>query len=89
MDNDAEKNYDEIDLSPEKFKNDEELESKLKDNYNKPITLNSLNKKDVENVKDIYNQLSRLQYCVQNIKYNNYKTRPLSTPVFVFDFNYN
>ena len=69
LDNDAEKNYDEIDLSPEKFKNDEELESKLKDNYNKPITLNSLNKKDVENVKDIYNQLSRLQYCVQNIKY--------------------
>lgn len=69
MEEQIEKDYDEIDLSPEKFRNDEELESKLKDNYNKPITLNSLNKSDVENVKDIYNQLSRLQYCVQNIKY--------------------
>lgn len=65
---DAEKDYDEIDLSPEKI-NSDELESKLKENYNKPITLNSLSKTDVENIKDVYNQLSRLQFCVQNIKY--------------------
>ena len=66
--NQVEKDYDEIDLSPEKI-NSDELESKLKENYNKPITLNSLSKTDVQNIKDIYNQISRLQFCVQNIKY--------------------
>ena len=64
----AEKDYDEIDLSPEKI-NSDELESKLKENYNKPITLNNLSKVDIENIKDVSNQLSRLQFCVQNIKY--------------------
>ena len=66
--NQVEKEYDEIDLSPEKISNDE-LENKLKENYNKPITLDNINKKDMDNIKDVYNQLSRLQFCVQNIKY--------------------
>ena len=48
----AEKDYDEIDLSPEKI-NSDELESKLKENYNKPITLNNLSKVDIENIKDV------------------------------------
>jgi hypothetical protein len=64
----AEKQYDEIEISNENI-NSDELESKLKENYNKPIALNNLNKKDKENIKDIYNQLYRLQFCVQNIKY--------------------
>lgn len=63
-----EKNYDEIDLSPDR-ENPKELENTLKNNYNKPILLNNLTTEDKDNIKDIYYQLSRLKLCVQTIKY--------------------
>ena len=66
--NDIEKDYNQIEISEENI-NIDDLENKLKENYNKPITLHNLNKKDKENIKDIYNQLHRLQFCVQNINY--------------------
>jgi len=64
----VEKDYEEIELSPHKI-NNEDLEKKLKENYNRPITLNSLNIKDKDDLKDVYSQVSRLKLCVQNIKY--------------------
>jgi hypothetical protein len=55
-----------IHLSPEK---NEDLEKYLKDNYDHEVKLKNLNKDDIENLKDIYYQLTRLNLCVKNIKY--------------------
>lgn len=63
-----EKDYDNIDLIPDKDIN-EDLEEVLKNNYNRPVFLEDLNVEDKDNVKDLYYQLSRLKLCVQNIKY--------------------
>lgn len=60
--------YDDIDLSPDK-ENSKDLENTLKNNYNKPVLLNSLSTEDKDNIKDVYYQLSRLKLCVQTIKY--------------------
>ena len=55
-----------IHLSPEK---NEDLEKYLKDNYDHEVQLKNLDKDDIENLRDIYYQLSRLNLCVRNIKY--------------------
>jgi len=68
-DEQIEKIYNEINLTyiPE---TGEDLESTLKENYDKPIVLkNFTNYKAHINVKNIINQLSRLKKCTQNIKY--------------------
>jgi outer membrane murein-binding lipoprotein Lpp len=59
--------YDEIELDPEK--NHENLEKSLKENYDKPVSLNNVNTEDKDNIKDIFYQLSRLRLCVQNLNY--------------------
>lgn len=48
---------------------DVDLEKKLKENYNRTLTLNDLTKDDFQNLKDIFRQLNRFMFCVQNIKY--------------------
>ncbi len=67
--NNIEEEYDEIDLelSPERKKNN--LEKILNDNYNVELNLanNLLEEKKI--VKNIYMQLSRLKFCVQNLNY--------------------
>lgn len=66
---DIEKYYNDndIELTTEKFTDD--LEKKLKDNYNRPLLLKDLSKEDNKNLKDIFRQMQRFMFCVQNVKY--------------------
>jgi hypothetical protein len=65
---DIEKEYEDINVqfSPEKG---EDLEKTLKDNYANDIALKDVNKEDINSLKDILYQLSRLKLCIKNIKY--------------------
>lgn len=67
---DIENNYNEIDLEfkPE-YESQNSLEDHLKDNYNRPINLKDHKKEDINQCKYIFNQLSRLKFCTQNLKY--------------------
>ena len=68
-DEQIEKVYNEINLTyiPE---TGGDLESTLKENYDKPIVLKNLSKYKAHiNIKNIINQLSRLKKCTKNIKY--------------------
>ena len=69
-DNDIENNYNKIDLDfkPE-YETQNSLEDHLKDNYIRPINLKNHKKDDINQCKYIFNQLSRLKFCVQNLKY--------------------
>lgn len=55
-------------ISPEKGDEDS-LEKMLTNNYNHEVLLKNFGKNDIENLKNIYYQLSRLKLCVKNIKY--------------------
>lgn len=65
---DVEKDYNglNIRISPEKG---DDLEKSLKENYDHEVMLKDLNKEDIDNLKDIFYQLSRLKLCVKHIKY--------------------
>ena len=45
------------------------LEKILMEDYNKQLSIKDINKDDTQNLKDIFRQLNRFMYCVQNIKY--------------------
>jgi hypothetical protein len=45
------------------------LEKMLLEDYNKQLTIKDVNKEDKQNLKDIFRQMNRFMYCVQNIKY--------------------
>jgi hypothetical protein len=53
--------------SLEEYKGD--LETQLAENYNHPLTLDSIDKDDQSDLRDIYRQMKRIRHCVQNIKY--------------------
>ena len=57
-----------INISPEKG-DDDNLEKMLTENYNHEVLLKNFDKNDLENLKNIFYQLSRLKLCVKNIKY--------------------
>ena len=63
---DVDKYYDEVNVNFSPENKNEDLESKLNDNYNRPI---NLKKKSLQKFKDIIRQLNRLKLCVQNINY--------------------
>jgi hypothetical protein len=63
---DVDKYYDEVNVNFSPENKNEDLESKLKDNYNRPI---NLKKKTLETFKDIFRQLNRLKLCVQKLNY--------------------
>jgi hypothetical protein len=65
---DIKNTYDEIDIN-NAHENDEDLEKSLNENYNREIFLRDLNREDKESLKDIFRQLNRFKFCVQNIKY--------------------
>lgn len=54
-----------IELSPDKEKIEEHLES----NYKHPISLKDISSEDTTDLKSLYRQLRRLSYCVENLKY--------------------
>jgi len=58
--------YDEVNIET---KNTEDLEQNLNENYNREIMLKDINKQDKDILKDIFRQLNRFKFCVQNIKY--------------------
>lgn len=67
---DLEKQYEEIDidLSPAKMQG-KNMEGYLEENYNHPLSLKDISKDDTNNLREIFRQLRRLKFCVQNLKY--------------------
>ncbi len=51
------------------YNDDENLSSHLEEAYRRPIYLKDINKEDTKDVRDVFRQLRRLKYCVQNIKH--------------------
>ena len=66
---DIENQYENLDIDLNAEKNHEDLEKSLKENYDRELEIKDLNKSEVQNLKDIYYQLSRLKLCVKSIKY--------------------
>jgi hypothetical protein len=67
---DMEKFYNNFDIELNtNSSHDEDLEKRLKENYEIQLYLKDLNKDDVKNLKDIFRQLNRFMFCVKNIKY--------------------
>ena len=66
-DHDIKKDYDEINI--ETNVQIEDMENTLNENYNKEILLKDINKDDKDVLKDIFKQLNRFKFCVQNIKF--------------------
>ena len=60
-------NYGEVNISETVNNND--LEKSLSDNYNREILLKDINTNDEKILKDIFRQLNRFKFCVQNLKY--------------------
>lgn len=63
-----ESDYSEINIDTDPSKN-KDITEYLEEGYKRTITLNDISKEDTKEIKDIYRQLTRLGYCVQNIKY--------------------
>jgi hypothetical protein len=49
--------------------NEDDLEKRLKENYNYEVTLKDLKRDDLSSLKEIFRQLKRFLFCVKNIKY--------------------
>jgi len=69
MDNfDMEKEYNEIDIDNDindsSYKN---MAEKLEENYNHPVSLKE--KDNTQQLREVFRQLHRLKFCVQNLKY--------------------
>jgi len=62
-----ENKYQEIDIDNSNNKDD--IEKYLEESYNFPIELKDIDKNDINELKDIFRQLRRLKFCVQNLKY--------------------
>ena len=58
-----------VDLGNEKV---DDLEKKLREDYDRELSLKDLSKEDRDNLKDIFKQLSRFMFCCKNIKYKLY-----------------
>lgn len=65
-----EKQYEEvdIDIDPD-ARGSENLEGVLENNYNHPLSLQDVNKKDMKQLREVFRQLRRLKLCVQTLKY--------------------
>jgi hypothetical protein len=61
-----EKRYEEVDIE---ITTGENLEDKLENNYNHPLSLKDVNNDDLKKLKEIFRQLKRLRLCVQSLKY--------------------
>lgn len=67
---DIEEFYNNININLNNYnKQNSDLEKMLLEDYNKQLSIKDVNKEDKQNLKDIFRQLNRFMYCVQNIKY--------------------
>lgn len=66
---DIENKYDEIDIQIQSDVMDNDIEEQLQESYKRYISLQDLSVEDKTLVKDMFRQLKRLKYCVQNIPY--------------------
>ena len=64
--NEIKNDYEEVNIETQ---NTDDLEHSLNENYNRDILLKDINKNDKDILKDIFRQLNRFKFCVQNIKY--------------------
>ena len=64
---DIKQNYDEINI--EANAEVQNMEDALNENYNKEIMLKDINKDDKDVLTDIFRQLTRFKFCVQNIQF--------------------
>jgi len=55
-----------ITLDPAKHEN---IEKSLVNNYNYPVTLEDISKKDMKDIREVLRQLKRLKLCIQTLKY--------------------
>lgn len=67
---DLEQKYNEVDLD---FTSDihkqKDIENHLEESYNHPVSLKDISKSDKTHLREIFRQLRRLKFCVQNIRY--------------------
>ena len=67
---DIEKKYNNIDINiNNNLNHDGNIVEHLEENYNKVLSLKDITKKDLNELKDIFRQLKRLGFCVQNLNY--------------------
>ena len=57
-----------IDINPDSNRT-ENLEGMLENNYNHPLSLQDVSKKDMKQLREVFRQLKRLKLCVQSLKY--------------------
>jgi len=65
----VENTYREIDVNMSPVLKRNNIESHLEENYKRTILLKDISVDDSKELKDIFRQLKRLRFCVQNVKY--------------------
>jgi hypothetical protein len=63
---DVEKSHEEIEINKD---NPNDLVKHLEENYNRPIAIKDNSKENKQIMNNIYRQVNRLKFCVQNLKY--------------------
>jgi hypothetical protein len=65
----VENTYREIDVNISPSIKGSNIAPQLEENYKRTITLKDISSEDSKELKDIFRQLKRLRFCVQNVKY--------------------
>ena len=65
----VENTYREIDVNMSPTAKGHNIAPQLEENYKRSITLKDISTEDSKELKDIFRQLKRLRFCVQNVKY--------------------
>lgn len=65
---DIEKQYDSFEIDVD-TKNDGSYEENLEEKYNHQLSLKDMSRDHIKKLKEIFRQLKRLKFCVQDIKY--------------------
>ena len=68
-DHSVENRYGEIDMNVSPTVRGDNIASHLEENYKRVITIKDMSGGDIKNIKDIFRQLKRMRFCVQNVKY--------------------
>lgn len=64
-----EKTYEEVDIDINPSVHTDDLEGKLVNHYNHPLSLKDVSKQDMKQLREVFRQLKRLRLCVQSLKY--------------------